>query len=117
MIKYTSNVTLASQIMIANEIYQICKNTEIDFETVKKTILLDKRIGTNINVPGPDGDFGFGGKCFPKDMNALISFSKENGYNPELLEQVWKSNLKLRNNHDWKSIKGATSQNGFKCIS
>jgi UDPglucose 6-dehydrogenase len=116
MIKYASNVTLSSQIMIANELYQICQKLGIDYETIRKTLLLDRRIGTNINVPGTDGDFGFGGKCFPKDLNALISFSRERGYNPELLEQVWKTNIKLRKNHDWESIKGATSKNGFKSI-
>ncbi len=116
MIKYASNVTLASQIMIANEIYQICKKFKIDYDVVKNTLLLDKRIGSNINVPGNDNDFGFGGKCFPKDLNALIHISKQQGYHPELLEQVWKTNLKLRKKRDWLNIKGATSKNGFKSI-
>ena len=116
MIKYASNVTLASQIMIANELYQICQKSGIDYNVVKDTLLLDKRIGNNINVPGHDGDFGFGGKCFPKDLNALINFSKNKGYNPELFEQVWKSNLKLRKKRDWEEIKGATSKNNFNSI-
>jgi UDPglucose 6-dehydrogenase len=116
MIKYASNVTLASQIMIANELYQICKKLKIDYNTIKETLLIDKRIGRNINVPGPDGSLGFGGKCFPKDLNALIKLAKQKGYNPELLEQVWRTNLKIRKNQDWKRIKGATSANGFKSI-
>ena len=116
-IKYASNVTLASQITIANEIYQICQKLNIDYNVVKDTILLDKRIGSNINVPGSDGDLGFGGKCFPKDINALIYLSKQKGYNPELLQQVWKTNLKLRKKHDWDNILGATSNNKFKSSS
>jgi len=116
MIKYAANVTLASQVMIANELYQICKKIKIDYNTVKETLLIDKRIGNNIDVPGPDGSLGFGGKCFPKDLNALIKLSKQEGYNPELLEQVWKTNLKVRKDQDWKRIKGATSGNGFKSI-
>jgi len=116
MIKYASNVSLASQVIVANELYQICEKSGIDYEVVKNTLLLDNRIGKFLNVPGHDGDFGFGGKCFPKDLNALIEYSKEQGYIPELLEQVWKTNLKLRKNKDWEKIKGATSNNCFESI-
>jgi len=116
MIKYASNVALASQVMIANEIYQICQRIGVDYTTVKNVLLLDKRIGRNINVPGNDKDFGFGGKCLPKDLNALISFAKGKGYEPKLFEQVWTSNLRLRKNYDWEKIKGTTSKNRFKSI-
>lgn len=114
IIKYASNVTLAGQIALANEIYQICQKIGVDYNTVKDTILLDKRIGTNISVPGTDGSLGFGGKCFPKDLNAFIFFAKSKGYNPNLLEEIWETNLRLRNDHDWDKIKGATTKNGFK---
>lgn len=113
MIKYAANVTLASQVMIANEIYQICKAVGVDYEIVKKNILLDKRIGTNINVPGPDGDFGFGGKCFPKDLKALIRLSEEHEHNPYLLQEIWRRNGELRKNKDWLNITGATSKNNY----
>jgi len=111
MIKYAANVILTSQIATANEIYKICEVVGVDYESVKNVILLDKRIGTNLNVPGPDGDFGFGGKCFPKDLNALIHLARENQYRPYLLEEIWRINLALRRNKDWLNIPGATSQN------
>ena len=111
MIKYAANVFLASQIGIANEIYQICKTIGVDYDEVKKAILHDKRIGTNINVPGHDGDYGFGGKCFPKDLNALIYLARENLYEPHLLEEVWRLNEKVRKNLDWLDIVGAVSEN------
>ncbi len=111
MIKYSANVFLASQIAIANEIYNICKVSEIDYDKVKETILLDNRIGRNIDVPGHDGDFGFGGKCFPKDLNALIYLARENMYRPHLLEEVWRLNEKVRKKKDWLKIVGATSKN------
>lgn len=111
MIKYSANVTLAGQVMIANELYQICQKLGIDWAFVRNAIILDPLIGRNTKVPGPDGDFGFGGKCLPKDLNALIHRAKELGYNPELLIQIWRSNLKVRRNRNWEIIKGATSKN------
>jgi len=114
MIKYAANVTLAGQVMIANELYQICQKLNVDWAFVRNAIILDPLIGRNTKVPGPDGDFGFGGKCLPKDLNALIHRAKELGYNPELLIQIWKSNLKVRKNRNWEVIKGATSRNKYK---
>jgi UDPglucose 6-dehydrogenase len=114
MIKYAANVFLASQISIANELYGICKSVGVDYNKVKEAILLDERIARNIQVPGHDGDFGFGGKCFPKDLNALIYLARENLYRPYLLEEVWRLNEKVRKNKDWLDIKGATSENNFE---
>lgn len=116
MIKYSANITLAGQVIIANELFQICKTLGIDWTFVRDAIVLDPLIGKNNNVPGPDKDFGFGGKCLPKDLNALIHLAKQKGYNPDFLEQIWKTNLRVRKNHNWESIKGATSKNGFKSI-
>lgn len=96
MIKYSANVILAGQIAMANEIYQICKASNVDYEKVKSVILLDDRIGRNINVPGPDGKLGFGGACFPKDLNALIYLARENNYRPYLLEEIWRLNQRIR---------------------
>lgn len=114
MIKYASNTILAGQVALANEIYQICQSSNIDYNTVKNVLLLDNRIGRNIDVPGPDGDLGFGGKCFPKDLNALIYSARENMYRPYLLEEIWRLNEKVRKNKDWLEIAGATSNNSSK---
>ena len=113
MIKYASNVMLTGQIALANEIYQICEHSGVNYNDIKEVLLMDERIAKNIDVPGHDGDLGFGGKCFPKDLNALIYMSRENGYRPHLLEEVWRLNEVLRKNKDWLGIKGATSENGF----
>jgi UDPglucose 6-dehydrogenase len=113
MIKYAANVTLASQVAIANEIFNICKAVGVDYNTVRNAILLDERIGNNTEVPGHDGDFGFGGKCFPKDLKALIRVAQEYEYDPYLLQEVWRLNEKVRKNKDWLKIKGATSQNNY----
>lgn len=110
MIKYSANVFLTGQVALANEIYQVCHSLGVDYDTVKEAILLDDRIGTNIDVPGPDGDFGFGGKCFPKDLNALIYLARENMYRPYLLEEIWRLNERVRKNKDWLNIEGAVSE-------
>ncbi|VVB78967.1 UDP-glucose 6-dehydrogenase AglM [uncultured archaeon] len=114
MIKYMANIMLAGQIALANEFYQICNVLGIDYNEVKDAVLLDKRIGRNLDVPGPDGDLGFGGKCFPKDLNAAIHLARQNMYRPYLLEEIWRLNEKVRKNQDWLSIEGATSEKNFK---
>ena len=114
MIKYASNCFLAAKVSFANEIYNICKHLNIEYNTVKQALLMDRRIGkSHLNVPGPDLCFGFGKKCFPKDLNALIYLSREHGYNPRLLEEVWETNLKVRKNRDWEKIPGATQKKGY----
>jgi UDPglucose 6-dehydrogenase len=111
MVKYAANVMLTLQIAAANEIYKICEATGVNYNSVKETVLLDKRIGRNIHVPGPDGELGFGGKCFPKDLNALIYLARENNYRPYFLEEAWRLNEKLRKTKDWLDIPGAVSEN------
>jgi len=115
MIKYACNCFLSTKVSFANEIYNICKHLGIEYETVKKALLMDRRIGkTHLNCPGTDQRFGFSGKCFPKDLNALIYLARERGYNPRLLEEVWETNLKVRKNKDWENIPGATHKKGFE---
>lgn len=106
MIKYCSNIFLASQISVANELYEICKLLNIDWEEIRSTLEYDNRIGTFTKVPGDDGDRSFGGKCLVKDLNALIYLARENGYIPDLLEEVWRTNLKFRKNYDWLDKNG-----------
>ena len=114
MVKYMANGMLTGQIALANEFYQICKAMDIDYNTVKNTILLDDRIGRNLDVPGHDGRLGYGGKCLIKDINALIHVAREHDYRPYLLEEVWRLNEKVREDKDWLDIEGATSNNNFR---
>jgi UDPglucose 6-dehydrogenase len=111
MVKYAANVFLTMQIAMGNEMYQICQAVGVDYNAVKKIVLNDQRIGRNLDVPGPDGDFGFGGKCFPKDLNALIHYARSRQYRPYFLEEAWRLNERVRKNKDWLDIPGATSGN------
>jgi len=101
-VKYFSNVLLATKVSLANEMYQVAKRIGVDYDEAKELLLMDNRFGkTHLDVPGYDGDNGFGGKCFPKDLNAFCYLARELGYTPYLLEEVWRTNLRVRTDHDW----------------
>jgi UDPglucose 6-dehydrogenase len=107
MVKYFINTFLACKVSFANEMKQICDSIDTEYEQVKDLALLDNRIGkSHFKVPGPDGIMGFGGTCFPKDLNCLIYFAKENGITPSVLECAWNKNLEIRDNKDWLAMLG-----------
>ena len=109
MIKYFTNCFLAMKVSYANEIYQICEKLDIDYDKVVEYAVRDERIGTShLNVPGPDGDLGFGGHCFPKDLNALIHLAEKQGLGLDInvLKAVLETNNKVRTNRDWEQQKG-----------
>ena len=107
MIKYFTNCFLATKVTFANEMYQICNNLGLDYDKVVEYSICDKRIGnTHLNVPGHDGDFGFGGHCFPKDLNAIIHLTKKIGSANNLLRSVKETNDELRKNRDWEKMVG-----------
>lgn len=106
-VKYFTNCFLAVKVGFANEFKQICDKMDVDFDKVVEYGLYDKRIGpTHFSVPGPDGMFGFGGSCFPKDLNALISIASDSGVNPMVLMATWQKNLEVRPERDWEALKG-----------
>ena len=109
MVKYFINAFLATKVSFANEIYKICEKLDIDYDKVVEYVLYDDRIGkSHLTVPGPDGEFGFGGHCLPKDLNALISVAVENslGLYINVLSGVLNTNDKVRKNRDWEEMKG-----------
>ena len=107
MIKYFTNAFLATKVSFANEIFDLCSKLNLDYDKVIEYSTLDKRIGnTHLNVPGPDGDLGFGGHCFPKDLAALISLSEKVGSINYVLKSVNTTNNKVRRNRDWEQMKG-----------
>ena len=103
MVKYFINCFLATKVSFANEMKQICDGVGIDYDKVVEYATYDERLGkSHWAVPGPDGDFGFGGHCLPKDLSAIISEFDTLG----LLESVKKVNDKVRKNRDWEQMKG-----------
>ena len=106
-IKYMNNTFFASKVSIMNEFYRLANHLGVDWETALYGFVSDQRIGdSHLNVPGPDGKLGFGGTCFPKDINAFISFAKRNNINMNVLEAAWKTNLEVRPEKDWEDLKG-----------
>lgn len=75
--KYAHNVFGAYKVTYWNAVYDYCKRLGADFEKVHNGCLLSGYINAmHTAVPGPDGKFGYGGKCFPKDVNALSAWTK-----------------------------------------
>ena len=107
MVKYFINCFLSTKVTFANQMYDLCEASGIDYDKVCEYALLDQRIGgSHLAVPGPDGDRGYGGHCFPKDMSAMIYFGKLFDVSFDLFSQVVKSNSTYRKNKDWLDMKG-----------
>ncbi len=107
MVKYIINTFLAMKVSYANELKILCDKLKINYDTVSEIAQFDKRVGySHWKVPGPDGKMGFGGSCFPKDINALIYIAKQNNIKLDLLTEAWKLNLKVRPEEDWKKLVG-----------
>ena len=84
MTKYTANAMLATKISFMNEISNICELVGADINKVRNGIGSDSRIGYSFIYPG----CGYGGSCFPKDVQALAKTSKDHGYTPRILDAV-----------------------------
>lgn len=125
MVKYVTNCMLSVKVSFANEVAQICEALDadglnIDYDKVVEYAKFDRRLGeSHWSVPGPvpthDGRYvrGFGGHCFPKDINALMSVARAYGVNPVVMQAAWEKNLEVRGteDRDWeKQIGRAVSK-------
>lgn len=107
MIKYFTNCFLANKVSFANEMHELCSALDLDYDKVVEYAILDKRLGnSHWAVPGPDGDYGFGGHCFPKDLSAIIDITEHLGTTNDVLKATMKTNSKVRKNKDWEGMKG-----------
>ncbi len=107
MVKYFTNCFLATKVSFANEMYEICSELKIDYDKVTEYAIYDERLGnSHLNVPGPDGDFGYGGHCFPKDVKALINVAQDLLIEPHMLIATNEKNNEVRTNRDWEKQEG-----------
>jgi UDPglucose 6-dehydrogenase len=97
LFKYLANSFMATKVTFMNEFYQLAQHFDVDWQDIKKIATNDSRLGhTHWDVPGPDGKFGFGGACFPKDVAAICEQAIDVGMSLELLERVEEINKKQR---------------------
>ena len=107
LIKYMCNTFFATKVSFMNEMFKLCESIGGDWEKALEGFVRDGRVGhSHVNVPGHDGKFGFGGSCFPKDVQALLSFAKDRNINLNVVEGTWKTNLEVRPEKDWEDLKG-----------
>jgi UDPglucose 6-dehydrogenase len=98
LFKYIANSLMAAKVTFMNDMYHLADTLNINWDEVKTIAGNDPRLGnSHWDVPGPDGKFGFGGACFPKDVSAIIEHAKDQNLRLELLESVQALNKKLRN--------------------
>ena len=100
----------ATKISYFNEVKLICDKLKLNYNKILEGVLSDGRIGiSHYQVPGHDGKAGFGGTCFPKDINSFINLMKANGVDPNVLEAAWKTNISVRPEKDWENFSAAVS--------
>lgn len=108
LLKYTANTFLATKVAFANELYDIAQESGVNWEELRSLLVEDSRLGkSHWKVPGPDGQRGFGGTCFPKDISALINYAQSKDVQTPLLRAAWNRNVIVdRPNRDWEKLEG-----------
>jgi len=106
--KYVRNCFLATKVSFFNEVEEFCRKKGIHFDQVRELVAMDERIGeSHTAVPGPDGKKGFGGTCFPKDMNSFYYQLSEAYVESYIVEGAIARNKQVdRTEEDWKKDKG-----------
>lgn len=95
LVKYMENSFLGTKKIFCDEFYNIAQALGVDYNELKELWLLDGRIGRSMTLIYPDSR-GFGGKCLPKDINAVVKAAEAAGYEPKLLKQVLNTNKEMR---------------------
>ena len=107
LIKYMNNVFFASKVSIMNEMKMMSDAIGAEWKLALKGFAADQRIGdSHLHVPGPDGRMGFGGSCFPKDINAFMSMADDLGVDIPTIKGAWETNLNVRPERDWEKLEG-----------
>ena len=96
--KYARNSFLALKVSYFNQLYDLCEELKVDFEAVRKYTTNDERIGSSHSLVTQER--GFGGHCFPKDVNALIHTARRDNIDLSILKQALEYNINLRKDKD-----------------
>ena len=104
-IKYFGNLFFAVKVSFANEMKRMAIELGVDWDHALYGFVADNRVAdSHLHVPGPDGKSGFGGSCFPKDLNAFINLADNMGINVNVLKAAWQTNLEVRPERDWERL-------------
>jgi UDPglucose 6-dehydrogenase len=107
LIKYMTNTFFCTKISFLNDMKLLSDKCGAIWEHAVEGFVRDGRIGhSHLDVPGHDGKYGFGGSCFPKDIQALINYGESVGVDMGVLRAAWETNLKVRPERDWEELKG-----------
>mgnify|MGYP006143125013 FL=1 len=107
LIKYMNNCFFATKVSFMNEMKLVADKCNVDWNVAVEGFIRDGRIGhSHLDVPGHDGRMGFGGSCFPKDIQAMINLGESLGLKLETLSGAWKTNLNVRPEKDWEKLEG-----------
>lgn len=115
LIKYATNVFFTVKLSFLNELALQCEavneSAMCDFETVRDELAQDGRIGrSHFEIPGPDGDLGWGGHCFPKDNRAYSAFAHDIGASAIMADAAWVVNEHVRTDRTWEDDERAVSE-------
>jgi len=107
LIKYMNNCFFATKVSFMNEMKLVADKSNVDWNMAVEGFIRDGRIGhSHLDVPGHDGRMGFGGSCFPKDIQAMINLGESLDLKLETLSGAWKTNLNVRPEKDWEKLEG-----------
>jgi nucleotide sugar dehydrogenase len=107
LIKYMNNCFFATKVSFMNEMKLVADKCNVDWNVAVEGFIRDGRIGhSHLDVPGHDGRMGFGGSCFPKDIQAMINLGESLGLKLETLSGAWETNLNVRPEKDWEKLEG-----------
>lgn len=95
VVKYWENIFGAMKVTFVNEMYEICKKFGVSYHEARELWAQDPRVNRN-HTSVFVGNRGFSGKCFPKDLSALIRASEKAGYDPKFLKEIQRSNERFR---------------------
>lgn len=101
--KYMENAWLACQVMFATEFSEISKALGLDYSELRELWALDPRV-SKWHTLVFDGNLGFGGKCLPKDLKAIIAAARDSGYDPEFLRAIGESNVRFQSHVQAKVV-------------
>tara|TARA_R110002126_G_scaffold291650_1_gene454850 strand:+ start:4199 stop:5008 length:810 start_codon:yes stop_codon:yes gene_type:complete len=109
-IKYFCNCFFAAKVSLVNEFHQVAMEAGVNWEDSLDGLLSSGWANPmHTMVPGPDGHLGYGGKCFPKDVQAFNDYCRSLDLDPKIQQAAWEKNLEIREDRNWERISGAIS--------